>query len=31
VFCLAAVGLIGNAARADRAGTFSTAAEVEAG
>ena len=27
VFCLAAVGLIGNAARSDRAGTFSTAAE----
>ncbi|MBL8735889.1 MAG: cell division protein FtsW [Planctomycetes bacterium] len=31
VFCLAAVGLIGNAARADRAGTFSTAAESETG
>jgi cell division protein FtsW len=26
MFCLAAVGLIGNAARSDRAGTFSTAA-----
>lgn len=28
VFCLAAVGLIGNAVRADRAGTFRTADEV---
>lgn len=28
VFCLAAVGLIGNAARSDRAGTFSTADEA---
>lgn len=28
VFCLAAVGLIGNAVRADRAGAFSTAEEV---
>ncbi|HEX5053568.1 MAG TPA: FtsW/RodA/SpoVE family cell cycle protein [Planctomycetota bacterium] len=27
MFCLAAVGLIGNAARSDRAGTFSTAEE----
>lgn len=28
MFCLAAVGLIGNAARSDRAGTFSTVAEA---
>lgn len=28
MFCLAAVGLIGNAARSDRAGTFSTADEA---
>ena len=28
VFCLAAVGLIGNAVRADRAGSFRTADEV---
>jgi cell division protein FtsW len=28
MFCLAAVGLIGNAARSDRAGTFSTVAAV---
>lgn len=28
VFCLAAVGLMGNAVRSDRAGTFSTADEV---